>query len=278
MAQGILGGRAAPVADERRMTVTEHLHELRRVLIVSLIAWMAATVVAAIFNHLIISILEYPLTNLLATHNHLISKPIITSPTELISIPIEVAVVGGLVLSLPVVLWQLWSFVSPGLRPVERRFALPFLLSALLLFAAGGCIAYFLMPVWLNLLTSIVGNNAIYFPELSQYLSFLALVVIAFGVTFELPVVLVLLGLLGVVSSSWLRRHRRGVWIAIILGAELVTPGVDPVTPLFLAIPLLALFEGSIIAVRIVEKKAQAAKSGGSSGGTTSTPEGTPAE
>ena len=253
MALGILrrgGTRLVPVnagGDERRMTVVEHLQDLRRVLIVSLSAWAAATVVAAVFNHFLLGVLEYPLTSLLAKHNHLISRPIITSPTELVTIPVEVAMVGGLVLALPVILWQVWTFVCPGLRRVERRFALPFVASALVLFGAGACLAYFLMPLWLNLLTSIVGSNAIFFPDLNQYLSFLTLLIVAFGVTFELPVVVVLLGLLGVISAGWLRRRRKLAWGGLVLGAELVTPGVDPFTPLFLAIPLVGLFELSIL-------------------------------
>jgi sec-independent protein translocase protein TatC len=253
MALGILGrrwnrvvpGRAAP--DERRMTVVEHLQELRRVVIVSSCAWVAGTVVAGVFNHLLVSVLEYPLTALLARPDHLISKPIITSPTELVTIPFEVAMVGGLVVALPVILWQLWTFVSPGLRPVERRLALPLIVSGLLLFAAGAALAYFLMPFWLNLLTSLVGDNAIFFPDLDRYLSFLTLLIVAFGVTFELPVVIVVLGLLGVVSSGWLRRRRKLAWGVIVVGAELVTPGVDPFTPLCLALPLLGLFELSVL-------------------------------
>ena len=254
MALGILRrgrGRMARqrVDDERRMTVVEHLQDLRRVVIVSLAAWLVATIVAAVFSHLLLSVLEYPLTSILAKHNHLISKPIITSPTELITIPIKVAMAGGLVLSLPVIVWQLWTFVSPGLLPAERRFALPVILSSLVLFAGGAYLAYFLMPVWLNLLSSIIGSNAVYFPDLNQYLSFLTLVIVAFAVTFELPVVIVLLAMLGIISSAWLRRRRKVVWFAIILGAELITPGVDPVTPLFLAVPLLALFELSVLVV-----------------------------
>ena len=252
MALGILRwgrGRMARerAEDERRMTVVEHLQDLRRVVIVSLVAWLLATIVAAVFSHLLLSVLEYPLTSILAKHNHLISRPIITSPTELVTIPLQVSVVGGLALSLPILVWQGWTFVAPGLRRAERRFALPVILSALLLFVAGACLAYFLMPLWLNLLTAIVGNNAIFFPDLNQYLSFLTLLIVAFGVTFELPVVIVLLGLLGVVSSAWLRRRRRMVWLVVVVGAELVTPGVDPVTPLFLAIPLIGLFELSVL-------------------------------
>ncbi len=229
------------------MTTVEHLTELRRVVIVSVCAWAVATGVAAIFSRVLVRVLEYPLTSLLAEHHSLIREAIITSPTELFTVPLKVALLGGLVLSLPVILWQAWTFVAPGLRPTERRYALPLIASALLLFAGGGCLAYFLMPVWLNILTTLVGSNAIFFPDLGQYLSFLAMLIVAFGATFELPVVAILLGLMGVVSSQWLRRRRRMVWLVIVAGAELVTPGADPVTPLFLAVPLLALFELSIL-------------------------------
>jgi sec-independent protein translocase protein TatC len=245
---GLILPEGGPSPEEgRRMTVVEHLRELRRVLVVSMVAWVLATIVAAVFDRVILRILEFPLLHVLSQHNHLLSRPIITSPTELVTIPLEVAVVGGLVLSMPVIGWQAWTFVSPGLRPVERRFALPFVLSVVILFAAGAGLAYLLMPVWLNILTSIVGGNAVYFPDLSQYLSFLSLAVVAFGLTFELPVAIVILGLLRIVSSRGLRRRRKLVWLAIVLGAELVTPGVDPVTPLFLAIPLLLLYELAVV-------------------------------
>jgi sec-independent protein translocase protein TatC len=229
------------------MTTVEHLTELRRVVIVSMCAWAVATAVAAVFSQVIVRVLEYPLTTLLARHHSLVREAIITSPTELFSVPLKVALLAGLVISLPVILWQAWTFVAPGLRPTERRYALPLMASALLLFAGGGCLAYFLMPVWLNILTTLVGSNAIYFPDLGQYLSFLAMLVVAFGATFELPVVVVLLGLTGLISSQWLRRRRRMVWLVIVIGAELITPGADPVTPLFLAVPLAALYEVSVL-------------------------------
>lgn len=241
--------------EERRMTTVEHLTELRRVVIVSMGAWAVATVVAAIFSQTLVRVLEYPLTKLLAQHHSIVREAIITSPTELFTVPLKVALLGGLVLSLPVILWQAWTFVAPGLRTSESRYALPLMASALLLFAGGGCLAYFLMPVWLNILTTLVGSNAIFFPDLAQYLSFLAMLIVAFGATFELPVVVVLLGLTGVISSEWLRRRRKMVWLVIVIGAELVTPGADPVTPLFLAIPLLALFELSVLVLARVLKR-----------------------
>jgi sec-independent protein translocase protein TatC len=208
---------------------------------------VVATAIAAVFSNFLLRILEYPLKAILAKHNHIISTPIITSPTELVTIPLKVAMVGGLIISLPVVIWQVWGFVSPGLRPAERRLATPLFASALLLFSIGACLSYFLMPIFLNILVTIVGSDAIYFPDLGEYLSFVCMLIVAFGLTFELPVVIVLLGALGVVSSTWLRRRRKVVWLVTIIAAELVTPGVDPVTPLFLAVPLIGLFELSIL-------------------------------
>jgi sec-independent protein translocase protein TatC len=255
MAQGVLGrfrlrrgdGRVLVPPDQRRVTVEQHLQDLRRALIVSLIAWGVGTGMSAVFTQRIIGALIYPLHSVLIHHNRLISMPIITSPTELFTIPLKVAMVSGVVISLPVILWQIWTFLSPGLRPAERRFALPFIVSGLVLFGAGACLGYFLMPIWLNLLLTFVGSNATYFPDLNQYLSFLLNVIVGFGVTFELPVVIVLLGLVGIVSSSWLRRRRKIVWVVIIVGAELVTPGADPFSPLLLAVPLLGLFELSVL-------------------------------
>jgi sec-independent protein translocase protein TatC len=229
------------------MPLAGHLLDLRRVLIISLAAWFAATVVCAIFTQKIIAILIAPLKEVLAGHHSLVKGPIIYSPTDFFTIPFKVAMLGGFVLSLPIILWQVWTFVSPGLRRVERRFAGPFIVSALVLFAAGACLVYFLMPVWLNLLMAFIGSNATYFPDLNDYLSFLTTLMLAFGVTFELPVVLVILGLLRIVSSGWLRRRRKFVWIVIIIIANLVTPGVDPFTPMLLATPLIALFELSIL-------------------------------
>jgi sec-independent protein translocase protein TatC len=233
--------------DERQMPVLAHLGELRRALIISLGAWAVASAVSAALNRFLIAFLEAPLKPTLARQSKLLTAPIVTSPTELFTIPLKVALVGGLVLALPVVLWQVWAFVSPGLRPAERRLAAPLILSGLLLFAAGACLAYFLMPIWLGILTSLIGGNAVYFPDLDAYLSFFVMLIVVFGLTFELPLVIVLLGLARVVSSGWLRRRRKVVWVGIIVAAELVTPGADPFTPLFLALPLLALYELSIV-------------------------------
>lgn len=233
--------------DERRMTIVEHLEELRRVLIISAVAWLAATAAAFVFHDAIFQFLLRPLTTVLAKTNHITSTAIFTSPTEGLTIPIKISAIVGFVGALPVVLWQVWTFVAPGLRPVERKFVGPFIGSAFLLFAAGAAFAYYVMPIGLNFLATFLGGGAIYLPDINSYLSFLLLLIVAFGVTFELPVVVILLGILGIVSSRSLRRRRKGIWVGIIAASLVVTPGADPFTPVLLLIPLIIFFEVSVL-------------------------------
>ena len=228
------------------LPLIRHLTELRRVLMVSGGAWIAGTVAALCVNGPLISVLLRPLHTVLARGSP-ISTAIFTSPTEGLAVPMKVAAIAGLVVALPVVLWQLWSFIAPGLTHRERRVAVPLVASSLLLFGAGATFAYFVMPIGLRFLVTFLGNNATYFPDINAYLSFFALLIVAFGVTFELPVVVLLLGIARITSSHALRRRRRAIWIGIIGAALVVTPGADPFTPAALFVLLIALFEASVL-------------------------------
>jgi sec-independent protein translocase protein TatC len=233
--------------DDRRMTIVEHLEELRRVLIISAAAWLIVSAVAFVFRNQIFDILLRPLLPSLV-HNGNQARVQVLNPLEPLTIAFKVAAVVGVIGALPVITWQVWAFVSPGLRPVEKRFAGPFFASSLLLFAAGGTFAYFVMPLGLNFLANFLPSQDVaYNVELSQYLNFFVLLIAIFGVTFELPVVLILLGMLGIVSSRSLRRRRRAFIIGIIFAALIITPGADPFTPTALAIPLIIFFEASIL-------------------------------
>jgi sec-independent protein translocase protein TatC len=246
--QGVAG-------DVRSMSVVEHLEELRRVLLISAIAWVAATLLAFVFHGAIFEFLLRPLTTVLGKTNHITSTAIFTSPTEGLTIPMKISAIAGLIGALPVILWQVWGFVAPGLRPVERKFIGPLLGSAILLFVAGAAFAYFVMPIGLNFLATFLGNSAVYLPDINSYLSFLLLLIVAFGVTFELPVVIILLGALGIVSSKLLRRKRKGIWVGIIVASLIVTPGADPYTPTALFIPLILFFEASVLILAKVLKR-----------------------
>ncbi|MBJ7596161.1 MAG: twin-arginine translocase subunit TatC [Candidatus Dormibacteraeota bacterium] len=230
------------------MTIVQHLEELRRVLMISAIAWIVATVVAFVFHGAIFEFLLTPLTTVLGrTNNHITSTAIFTSPTEGLTIPMKISAIAGLIGAMPVILWQVWGFVAPGLQPLEKRFVGPFIASAFLLFAGGASFAYFVMPIGLNFLATFLGSSAVYLPDINSYLSFLLLLIIAFGVTFELPVVVILLGVLGIVSSKTLRQKRKFIWVGIIAAALVVTPGADPYTPTALFIPLIIFFEVSVL-------------------------------
>lgn len=239
-----------PAVDERQLTVMEHLEELRRVILVSLIAWVVATAVAFVFNHQMIAILERPLHLALDhTHSPFGQSVVVSSPIEGLSIPFKVAAAAGVVLSLPVTVWQIWTFVKPGLLRAERNLAFPFIFGTLLFFAVGGLFAYFILPVGLTFLATFLGSNAVYLPDLNSYLTFLALVVLIFGVTFEMPVVLCTLAAVGLLSSAKLRRWRKAAYFIIVAVALIVTPGADPFTPTFLSVALLVLYEASILVI-----------------------------
>jgi sec-independent protein translocase protein TatC len=242
--------------DERRMTIVQHLEELRRVLIWVMASWIIGTAIAFVFNGFFISVLLHPLkTVLLNSHSLLGGKAIFTTPTEGLTVPLKVSAVVGIVISLPIILWQTWTFVSPGLRPKERKFVGPFIASALLLFAGGAAFAYFVMPLGLNFLTNFLSSNAVYFPDINSYIGFFLILCFIFGLTFELPVVLVLLGLLGFVSSRKLKGWRKIAYVSIILAALVITPGADPFTPTALAIPLLLLYEASILVLQRIFRR-----------------------
>ncbi len=245
------GEAPPPGQQERELTLVEHLEELRRAVIVCLIAWAATTIVAFLFNQRLIAILERPLHLALRnTHSPFGQKVVVTSPIQGLAIPFEVAAVAGVILALPVIVWQLWRFIAPGLRATERRLAFPFVFGTLFFFALGGLFAYFVIPIGLAFLATFLGSNAVYLPDLGAYLSFLALVVLVFGVTFEMPVVLCILGAIGVVSSQQLRRWRKAAVFVIVFVALIVTPGADPFTPTFLSLALIIFYEGSILFIR----------------------------
>jgi sec-independent protein translocase protein TatC len=230
--------------DERRMTIIEHLTDLRKVLIHSLLAWGVGSLVGLAASFWIVQLLTLPLK--LAHY-----QPVVLSPIGQVTVFIKVGLLTGLILALPVILQRVWWFVSPGLKPAERRFARPLMLSSLGLFLVGAAMAYGFAFVGVQLLAKFSGVTGVgYVPVLDNYLGVFALLIVAFGITFEFPVALVLLAMVGFVSSEKLKRWRKGAVLVIFAVGYLITPGVDPITPLPLIIPLLLLYQVSIIVIR----------------------------
>ncbi|MFN2464111.1 MAG: twin-arginine translocase subunit TatC [Candidatus Dormibacteria bacterium] len=230
------------------MTLVEHLEELRRALMVSMGAWAVATVAGVAASGFVLELIIRPLAYLHQPLHYF-------SPMGYFSIHLKVGVVVGLAMALPIIAWQTWRFVSPGLRNSERRFAKPLLISSLGLFAAGAALAYFFLYIAIRMVGLVSHDGSLtFFPEANSYISFVLLLMVAFGITFEFPVALVLLAMARLVDSARLKRSRRGAYFAIVVVGYLVTPGVDPVTPIALVTPLILLYEVAIVVIVRMER------------------------
>ena len=244
-----------PGEDAGGMTLVEHLEELRWRLFRMVVAFAIGSTVAWFFFDQILSFLTQPLLELpVATQIIAKGKLIFTAPQEAFFIRLKVVSATGLALALPVVLWQLWRFVTPGLYAHERRYALPFVLVASALFAAGVAVAFSMLPATLKVLASFAGTDLVIVPRASEYLSFLLLLIAAFGLAFELPVVLMGLTLAGVISTATLRKGRRVAYVVMMVIAAVVTPTPDPINMLLLAVPLILLYETTILIARLLKK------------------------
>lgn len=235
---------------ERRMTVVEHLEELRRVLIVSMIAWAVATIVGFLISGFVLSLVLGPVKSVIGA-----GKPLyFTGPIDKFFLYFKVGLVTGFIIASPVILWQVWTFVAPGLHRNERRFAIGFVASAVALFAMGIGFAFFAMPIALRFLVNFGTSDLQYLPLADRYINFVLILVVVFGITFELPLAMTMMGLAGIVTPKFLARNRFKFWLGIFAGANMVTPGVDPFTPALLTAPLIVLFEVSILVIRALRR------------------------
>lgn len=181
-----------------------------------------------------------------------------TGAMEFLFTKLKMAGFGAVILSFPMIAYQLYRFVAPGLYKRERAAFLPFLLAAPLLFILGALLVYFIilpMVLWFSLNQQILGDGAVsvqLLPKVSEYLSLVTTLMLAFGLCFQLPIVLTLLGLSGMVSSQMLRDGRRYAILGIVVVAAVVTPP-DPISQLMLAIPIILLYEISILCVKLIE-------------------------
>ena len=239
------------------MTLLEHLAELRHRVIVSVIAIvLGAFVMYFLYNHVLTYFL-HPYCDILRADKRLSPGQCtlyVQDPLDQLTIRIKVAFFGGLALALPVVLWQLWRFITPGLNPNEKRYAVPFVAASMLLFILGGFVALQTFPLALKFFHAVGGNHigTIYAPD--PYLRLIMLMIVAYGVAFEFPVVLVALQLVRVVSSAKLRKWRRGAIVGVTVFAAVFTPSSDPVSMFAMAIPMYVFYEGAIVTGRLLKR------------------------
>ncbi|HYG27300.1 MAG TPA: twin-arginine translocase subunit TatC [Caulobacteraceae bacterium] len=274
--------------ESSRAPLLEHLVELRTRLIISVAALIVGFIVCFAFAGQIYLFLLHPFEvgaqllaaqkasgghhnpfDLLAALTGLREVPkvpgenlrlVFTAPLEFFFTKLKLAGFGAVILTFPILAWQLYRFVAPGLYRRERKAFLPFLLASPLLFLAGAALVYFIMlpfVLWFSLSQQIIGPGNVsveLLPKVSDYLTLVTTLVLAFGLCFQLPVVLTLAGLAGLISSQALRTGRRYAIVGVFVVAAIVTPP-DPISQLMLAIPICLLYEVSIWCVWLIERR-----------------------
>jgi sec-independent protein translocase protein TatC len=253
----ITNGRPPPAmspddAHMARMTLVEHLAELRTRLLRSILAVALGTTAGFVFANRILDWIVEPYCETKRKGEP--CQLVVIDPLEGFGTRIKIALFVGAVLAAPVVLWQVWRFVTPGLHKNEKRFAIPFIVLSILLFAAGAVAAVLTFPKALDFLIEIGGPDLLPLFSPSKYLRLYLLVVVAFGLSFELPILLVFLQLAGVVRPAQLARARRGAIVGIFVFAAVITPSQDPVTLFALALPMYAFYELSIVVGKLLKR------------------------
>jgi sec-independent protein translocase protein TatC len=250
---------AAARDPEGRMTIMEHLTELRNRLMICLVAVFVTAIVAFIFSNRIIDWMVEPycdaISDDLSSEQRLTGcRLLITEPLEGFTVRLKVAGYAGIVLASPVLMWQVWRFISPGLAKNEKKYAIPFMLSSVALFLFGAALAVFTMPKALEFLLEVGGDDFEPVLRAGSYLSFVSLMMVAFGVSFQLPIVIMTLLLARVTTTKSLARWRRYAIVGITIFAAVITPSQDPISLFAMAVPMYLLYEGCIILGRILKR------------------------
>ncbi len=233
---------------DRRMTLVEHLDELRRRILISLGAIFIATCIAFWKVKEIVAYLIKP-----------VGHVVFLSPVEAFMAYLKLAFFAGLFISSPIILFQVWRFVSAGLNENERKTTLFFFPFSIALFLFGAAFAFFLVIPWsLKFLINFAGPEVLPMLSISKYISFVVMLVLMFGLVFELPIAIVLLAKLGIVTPATLRKNRKYAILLIFIAAAILTPTPDAFTQLLMAIPLIFLYELSIWLSKLAKPTATA--------------------
>lgn len=248
---------SATSAPGGQMTLVEHLTELRRRLVISVLAIAFGMVVVTAFYNDVIQWLVEPYCSAFHEDPEFTAggdrlpddcQLLQTDPMEGFNVRIKTTTYGAIAVAMPILLWQIWRFIAPGLYDNEKRYATPFVASGLLLFFLGAGLAYWTLPNALEFLGDIGGGGLFeqqYQP--GKYFQLVTYMMLAFGVGFEFPIVLVFLQLAGILKPGTLRRVRRYAYVGITVLVAVITPSGDPISMLALSVPMVVFYEISIL-------------------------------
>lgn len=229
----------------KEMPFLEHLEELRKRLIKSIFFVILFSIIAYFFSEQLIDFISRPIPNVY-----------FTSPTEAFAVRIKLSIIVGIFASVPIIFYQAWQFIVPGLLEKEVKMVVPVIIFSTLFFALGAVFCFFLvLPIGINFLLGFQTEKLKPWIKIGDYISFVSYMTLAFGAVFELPVVSFFLGKLGIISAQTLKSGRRYAVVVILIIAAFLTPGPDIFSQVLLAGPLYILYEVSIIVVRLTQKK-----------------------
>lgn len=237
--------------DESRMTLVEHLIELRSRLIKAILAILVGCILAFFLWQPLLDFLLAPLCDAAPENCTLI----ITDPVQGLSTRLKVSGYAGIFFAMPVILWQLWRFITPGLYDHERKLAIPFVLSSLALFLLGSGLAYWTLPKALGFLIDVGGPDIQPFFTPTGYIGLVTYMMLAFGIGFEFPIVLIFLQLAGVLTADRLKSWRRYAIVGIVALVAVITPSGDPWSLLALSVPMYLFYEAAILIGRLLKKR-----------------------
>lgn len=229
------------------LTFGEHLEELRKRLFVAVLAVVATAIVAYVYSEPILSFLTTPIRSY-------VQEFYFFEPADAFLIRVKVAILAGVLLASPVVLWQVWGFLSPGMHAREKKAVLPAALATSVCFLGGAAFCFFLVIPWA--LRFFMGFETEYLRamiSMKSYIDFVSMMVLVFGVAFNLPVFMVLLAALGIVGARTFHAWQKPAIFLIFVAAAVLTPGPDVASQLLLAAPLVVLFEIGVLGAKIVE-------------------------
>ena len=251
--------RRKPRDAEATMTLVAHLTELRNRIAKALLALALGTVVGFLwYDHGLLTFLTEPYCDLPSSFRYgevENCRLVVLDVFGGVLLRLKIGLIAGAVLSAPFWLYQLWAFITPGLRRNEKRYTVTFVAAATLLFAGGAFLAWLTLRKGLELLLSLAGDEVAFQLTAPDYLGFVISLLVAFGLSLELPLIAVALNLVGVLSYEALKKSRRWIFFLTIVFAAFITPTQDPFTMLAMAVPMIVLFEGAIQIARVVDKR-----------------------